>query len=202
MAGLTVRFSGERAHAGGTAMTQRRDALLAAARFVLAAHSLARSNASWRATAGELSVSNPASNVIPDEVTVGVDARARSDESLDQLLTRLQDVAAGSARQAGCDWDATLTWRERGVSMSPLVRRALAEAAGQQHQDAGGIAATSWAGHDAAILAAADVPAGMLFVRAGRAGVSHSPFEIADVADIAVAVAALTRALISLAEPG
>jgi len=155
MAGLTARFSGERGHAGGTAMTQRRDALLAAARFVLGAHSLARSNASWRATAGELSVSNPASNVIPDEVSVGVDARARSDQSLDQLLTRLQEAAAGSARQAGCDWEATLTWRERAVSMSPPVSRALAEAARHQHQNAAGIAATSWAGHDAAILATA-----------------------------------------------
>ena len=200
MAGLTVRFSGERAHAGGTAMTQRRDALLAAARFVLGAHSLARTNAGWRATVGELSVSNPASNVIPDEVTVGVDARARSDESLDQLLTELQDVAAGSARQDGCDWHATLTWRERAVSMSPPVTRALAEAAGRQ--DAGGIAATSWAGHDAAILAAAGVPTGMLFVRAGRAGVSHSPLEIVDAADIAVSVETLTRALTSLAGHG
>ena len=142
MAGLTVRFSGERAHAGGTAMTQRRDALLAAARFVLGAHAVARSDVMWRSTVGELSVSNPASNVIPDEVTVGVDTRARSDESLDQLLTELQKVAAGSARQDGCDWDATLTWRERAVSMSPPVTRALAEATG--HQDAGGIAATSW----------------------------------------------------------
>jgi allantoate deiminase len=200
MAGLTVRFSGERAHAGGTAMTQRRDALLAAARFVLGAHSVARSDAMWRSTVGELSVSNPASNVIPDEVTVGVDTRARSDESLDQLLTELHKVAAGSARQDGCDWDATLTWRERAVSMSPPVTRALAEATG--HQDAGGIAATSWAGHDAAIMATAGVPTGMLFVRAGRAGVSHSPLEIVDAADIAVAVETLARALTSLAEHG
>jgi len=133
-------------------------------------------------------------------VTVGVDARARSDESLDRLLTELQDAAAGSARQDGCDWDASLTWRERAVSMSPPVILALAEAAGQQHP--GGIEATSWAGHDAAILATAGVPAGMLFVRAGRAGVSHSPFEIVDPADIVVATEALTRALTSLAERG
>jgi allantoate deiminase len=200
MAGLTVRFSGVRAHAGGTAMAQRRDAVVAAARFVLGAHSLALSDARWRATVGELTVSNPASNVIADEVTVVVDARARSDESLERLLAGLRDVAAGSARQGGCAWEATLTWREPAVSMSSLVSRALAEAAGRPAAEP--IAATSWAGHDAAILAAAGIPSGMLFVRAGRAGVSHSPQESADASDIFAAIETLGRALAGLAGSG
>jgi acetylornithine deacetylase/succinyl-diaminopimelate desuccinylase-like protein len=49
---------------------------------------------------------------------------------------------------------------------------------------------------------AAGPPAGMPFVRAGRAGVSHSPLEILEAADIAVAVEALARALTSLTEHG
>lgn len=200
MAGLTVRFSGLRAHAGGTDMAQRRDALLAAARLVTGAHSLARSDAGWRATAGELSVSNPAANVIADEVTVGVDARARSDESLDRLLAGLRDVAAAAAREGGCGCEPSLTWRERAVSMSPPVTLAIAEAAGRPAAEP--IAATSWAGHDAAILGAAGVPAGMLFVRAGREGVSHSPHETADAADLALSVETLARTLTSLAERG
>jgi len=200
MAGLTVRFSGERAHAGGTAMTQRRDALLAAARFVAAAGSLARSDARWRATVGELTISDPASNVIPGDVMAGVDARARSEDALDLLLAGLRETAAESAAASGCGWTATVTWREPAVSMNSRVTAALSAAAGHPAPDA--VATTSWAGHDAAILAKSDVPAGMLFVRAGRAGVSHSPLEIVDAADIAVAVEALTRALTSLAEFG
>lgn len=197
MAGMTVRFTGEQAHAGGTAMTQRRDGLLAAARFVLAAHLLARSDTRWRATAGELTVTDPAANVIAREVTVSVDARAQSDESLDALLAGLRDAAAESARQSDCDWAATLAWREAAVEMSPAVTQTLAAAAGHQ------IAATSWAGHDAGILAAAGVPAGMIFVRAGRAGLSHSPDETADAPDIAVAIDTLAQALSGLAgRPG
>jgi acetylornithine deacetylase/succinyl-diaminopimelate desuccinylase-like protein len=42
MAGLTVRFSGERAHAGGAAMTERRDALVAAADIAMAIETLGR----------------------------------------------------------------------------------------------------------------------------------------------------------------
>ena len=203
MAGLIIRFSGERAHAGGTAMTQRRDALVAAARFVLGAHSLARSDAGWRATVGELTVHSPAGNVIADQVTAGVDARARSDESLDRLVTGLREVADASARPGGCAWEASLAWREPAVRMSPAVSRALAEAVWQPaaggQPAAGPIAATSWAGHDAAILAAAGIPAGMVFVRAGRAGVSHSPHETADAKDISVAIETLGRALTDLA---
>jgi N-carbamoyl-L-amino-acid hydrolase len=57
----------------------------------------------------------------------------------------------------------------------------------------------SGAGHDAMVLASAGVPAGMLFVRSLAGGVSHSPDEETDEADIALAVDALTGALARLA---
>ena len=57
----------------------------------------------------------------------------------------------------------------------------------------------SGAGHDAGILAAAGVEAGMLFVRSRNGGVSHRPEELSDEADIATAVAVLTRTLRTLA---
>ncbi len=197
MAGMTVHFAGERAHAGGTAMTRRRDGLVAAARFVLGAHSLALSDSGWRATVGDLTVREPASNVIANDVTVTVDARARSDESLEHLLHRLREAAAESARQSRCGGEATLTWQEPAVTMTPAVTGVLAAAAGRRAADIG---VASWAGHDAGILANAGVPAAMLFVRAGRAGLSHSPQETADPADIAAAVEALAATLTGLAD--
>jgi allantoate deiminase len=198
MAGLTVRFSGERGHAGGTAMTDRRDALVAAARFVLGAHSLARSDARWRATVGELTVSDQAANVIASDVTAAVDARAQSDEALDGLLIQLRGAADESARQSGCACETTVAWQEPAVTMTPAVTGVLAAAAG--HRAADEIAATSWAGHDAGILATAGVAADMLLVRAGRAGLSHSPYETVAAADIAAAVETLARALADLAD--
>jgi N-carbamoyl-L-amino-acid hydrolase len=82
--------------------------------------------------------------------------------------------------------------------MTPAVTAVLAAAVG--HRPTDNIATASWAGHDAGILATAGVPAGMLFVRAGRAGLSHSPHEAVDPADIAAAVEAMTRALTDLAD--
>ena len=52
----------------------------------------------------------------------------------------------------------------------------------------------SFAGHDAGVLAAAGVPAGMLFVRSPD-GVSHDPSEHADDADCLAAIAVLEETL-------
>jgi N-carbamoyl-L-amino-acid hydrolase len=58
---------------------------------------------------------------------------------------------------------------------------------------------SSGAGHDAGVLAAAGVEAGMLFVRAGGGGVSHHPDESALDADVALATDVLADALDRLA---
>jgi allantoate deiminase len=199
MAGLTVRFAGERAHAGGTAMSRRRDALVAAARFVVGAQDLARSDDRWRATVGELTVADPAANVIPEDVRLTVDARAQSDKALAGLVAGLRETAESAAAQAGCTAEAMVTWQEAAVGMSQQITAALAAAA-----DGNGLnlAVPSWAGHDAGILAAAGVPTGMLFVRAGRAGLSHAPDETADAADIEIGIQTLARALTGLAGQG
>jgi acetylornithine deacetylase/succinyl-diaminopimelate desuccinylase-like protein len=57
----------------------------------------------------------------------------------------------------------------------------------------------SGAGHDAAVLAAAGVPTGMVFVRSLNGGISHSPEELSSPEDIALAVDVLTGALSRLA---
>src|SRR5262249_16136415 len=52
----------------------------------------------------------------------------------------------------------------------------------------------SGAGHDAMVLAAAGVPTAMLFVRSLNGGVSHSPDELSNAEDIAIAGDTLTAA--------
>jgi beta-ureidopropionase / N-carbamoyl-L-amino-acid hydrolase len=57
----------------------------------------------------------------------------------------------------------------------------------------------SGAGHDAAVLAGAGVPAAMLFVRSLNGGVSHCPDEHSSPEDIALAVDVLAGTLARLA---
>ena len=82
------------------------------------------------------------------------------------------------------------------MPLSSVVQEALREAALAEGVPT--LAFGSGAGHDAGILAAAGVEAGMLFVRSRNGGVSHRPEELSDRDDIVAAVAVLTGALRSL----
>ncbi len=57
----------------------------------------------------------------------------------------------------------------------------------------------SGAGHDAGILAASGIPAGMLFVRSDAGGVSHAPEEHTEPDAVAACVTALEHILRELA---
>ena len=170
-----VVFDGAAGHAGTAPMEGRRDALVDAAQFVLHVRDAARSIPDAVATVGELIVEPGASNVIPERVTLSVDARAPDRERLDRLV-----AAIGFEPQL-------LT---EPAAMDDEVRAALG----------GHPELFSGAGHDAGVLAGAGVRCGMLFVRSQNRGVSHSPDELTTPEDIALAVDALTAGLSRLAE--
>lgn len=171
-------------HAGTTPMAERHDALVGAARLVLAADALAREWPGAVATVGTLEVEPGGSNVIPGRATGTLDVRAPD------VVTRDAVVAAIAA---ACP-DAVLEHlaSDPGVAFDERVRTALHVAAA-----GGSIDLASYAGHDAGVLAAAGVPAGMLFVRSPD-GVSHDPAEHASDADCLIAVATLEHALAAL----
>jgi N-carbamoyl-L-amino-acid hydrolase len=163
-------------------MDARADALVEAAGFVLRAQAAARDDAV--VTVGRVEVEPGAGNVVPDRVTVSVDARASTTARLDELLA---------------DLDFELTYRTEPIGMSDPPLAALRETA------PGALELPSGAGHDAGILAAAGVPAGMLFVRSLNGGASHSPRELSSDADIAFAVDVFERAAVridALGSPG
>ena len=192
MAGFVVRFHGESGHAGTLPMAGRRDAFLAAASFALALRDEALRLGDVVATVGDVRIADAASNVVPGRVEVTVDVRAATTEALTAIAAAVGRLArsrlgaehrGGLVRPPGAAVDARPGRTARGRA-SPRACRSL---------DLG-----SGAGHDAGILAAAGVEAGMLFVRSRNGGVSHRPEELTDEADIAAAARVLTRALRAL----
>jgi acetylornithine deacetylase/succinyl-diaminopimelate desuccinylase-like protein len=105
-------------------------------------------------------------------------------------------VAAEAAARNRCGVDAVRAWHDGPVALSARVRRAVRAAAEEVGVPAVEIA--SGGGHDAGVLAAAGVEAGMLFVRSLNGGASHRPDELTDEADVAAAIAVLTETLRSL----
>jgi len=163
-------------HAGTTPMGQRDDSLVAAAEFVLRVRQAARGGTV--ATVGRLELEPGVSNVVPARVTVTVDARAASSSELDALV-------------AAIGFEPSLRVEPVWMSGPPLAAlRAAAPGAPEL---------PSGAGHDAGILAAAGVPAGMLFVRSLNGGASHSPAELSSESDVEVALDTFASALARIA---
>lgn len=170
-----VTFQGRADHAGTTPMSARADALVEAAKFILHVRECARDGAV--ATVGALEVEPNAANVVPERVTVSVDARAPTNEQLDDLIAAIGFEPAHHLAPAP-------------MSGPPLAAlRAVLPGAPEL---------VSGAGHDAMVLALAGVPTAMLFVRSLNGGISHHPDELSSDEDIALGVDALTAALARL----
>jgi allantoate deiminase len=161
-------LEGRADHAGTTPMDVRADALVEAAQFILHVRACAREGTV--ATVGAIEAEPNATNVVPQKVTVSVDARSADAKLLDALIEEI-----------GFD----VQWKSDPVPMGDAFASVLPDAP----------RLVSGAGHDAMF-----VPNGsMLFVRSLNGGVSHHPDELSSAEDIALAVDALTAALARLA---
>ena len=160
-------FEGRADHAGTTPMDARADALVDAARFVL--HVRESAGPGTVATVGRIEAEPNATNVVPQRVTVSVDARSADGTLLDELVERI---------------GFELSWKSDPVTMGDAFAAVLPDAP----------RLASGAGHDAMFVPNSS----MLFVRSLNGGVSHHPDELSSPEDIALAVDALTEALARL----
>jgi allantoate deiminase len=171
-----VTFAGEAGHAGTVPMEGRRDALAAAAEWILAVEQAG-------GTVGRLRVEPNARNVIPALATTTLDLRDGDDDVRRRRVEDLRERAAEIARRR----HAQVTWEDTGDVPAVAMDERLTAAFGVSTR------LPSGAGHDAAMMASI-APAAMLFVRC-RAGISHHPAESVEEADVAVAVETLERFL-------
>lgn len=195
---VALTFSGVAGHAGTVPMMMRHDALCAASEFVLAVESLARETPEMVATVGQLHVEPGASNVIVGRAELSLDVRHPNDSAREaavrQLLERVEQLV--EARGVAVEWQPVS--ENRSAPCSPSLSGALAEGIADIGYPV--LRLASGAGHDAApVSALTDIA--MLFVRC-KGGVSHSPLESVEQADVAVAIEALERFLMRLADQG
>jgi allantoate deiminase len=182
---LSLTFEGQANHAGTTPMKLRRDALAAAAEWIVAAETIAASNEGLVATTGALSVAPGAGNVIAGKVRASLDVRHASDAIRHDAVRTLLESAAAIADRRGIgirheiilDQSAT----PMNASLMEALERAVALVGCPVHRMASG------AGHDAMILAR-HIPTAMLFLRS-PGGISHHPDESVLPSDIAAALA-------------
>ncbi len=174
-----IELPGTANHAGTTLMADRDDAMHALAQLVLAARAAAVAHGGV-ATIGKVQVTPNGVNAIASHVTAWLDARAATEH---QVQAVVHDVRAEVEELRG-----QLT--EESWTGATTFDTALADDLARLLDDAPLL--DTGAGHDAGILAAAGVPAVMLFVR-NPTGVSHSPAEFAERDDCLAGVDALAR---------
>jgi allantoate deiminase len=181
---LEFIFSGQTNHAGTTPMNLRRDALAAAAEWIVTVENLARRTADLVATVGLVEAKPGATNVIAGEARATLDIRHASDrartEALDELIRQAESIAA--RRSVTVKWRTLLS--QNAVAMDPFlteqIEHAIQKTGSEPHRMASG------AGHDAMILAE-KIPAAMIFLRT-PGGISHEPAESVHLDDVAKAL--------------
>jgi allantoate deiminase len=178
---LTAVFHGKANHAGTTPMGLRRDALAGAAEWVLAVERTAASTAGMVATVGRVDVRAAASNVIPGEVSVSLDARHAVDAvrgaAVESMIAAAREIAARRGLTVSIERLLDQASVAMDAGMTGMLERAVAGAGFAAHRMSSG------AGHDAMIMARR-MPAAMLFLRS-PGGVSHHPDESVMAEDVA-----------------
>jgi N-carbamoyl-L-amino-acid hydrolase len=177
---VTVR--GFANHAGTTPMPERRDALVAASRVVLAVREIATAEAGAQVgTVGRLAVLPGAPNVVPGRVEMTVEFRDLSGERVTSLGEALKKRAAEIGTETATEIDVVHSSRHEGARTHAAVQEAIERAAARRGLRS--MRLPSGAGHDAQMMARLG-PIGMIFVPS-VGGISHSPRELSRFEDCA-----------------
>jgi beta-ureidopropionase / N-carbamoyl-L-amino-acid hydrolase len=190
---LEVVVHGRADHAGTTPRGERRDALGAAARLIVAAEELAAGEGSLSVTTARILAKPNASTTIASEVRLWIDARSPSGfDAIDAWRAAVDEFVEELAMRFTVEVEISVASRSDPREFSPSLRATLARAS----EEVVGHAVPELvcnAGHDAGVVAER-VPAAMVFVR-NETGVSHSPEEDVDLDDAAIAARVVARAL-------
>jgi N-carbamoyl-L-amino-acid hydrolase len=140
-----------------------------------------------------VSVTPGASNVVPLEARIVIDARSENRALMDEFLARLDAETAAYARESRTERASFVRLSDTNpTACDPGLRGLLrdsANALGFSHTDI-----ASGAGHDAAFVARI-APAAMLFIPC-RDGKSHAPEEWAEPDAIAAGAAVIAEAVL------
>ena len=181
---LEVTFEGQANHAGTTPMPLRRDALVAAAQWIVRVEQLALAHDLLVATTGRVQIEPNATNVVPGRVTVSLDVRHRCDENRQAAVRQLIAAASKIASRRGVKMHHQQPLDQPAVPMNVGLREHLATAVKSAGYPVHYM--SSGAGHDAMIVAP-HIPSAMLFLRS-PGGISHSPDEDVLVEDVEAAI--------------
>ncbi|WP_420393562.1 Zn-dependent hydrolase [Acuticoccus sp.] len=195
--GLKLEVRGEHAHAGPTPMLKRRNALVAAARVIVALDDIGWRHApAGKTTSARLDVSPNLSGIISNEAALWCDMRHPEAATVEGMLAEFERAVEAVADASRCDVEVVERWCFGGDIFDDGCVALLREAAdrlGHAHLDL-----LSEAGHDAYNIATV-APTAMVFCPC-RDGITHNEAEHCDKATTIPAVDVLLHAVLARAD--
>lgn len=191
---VTVEGRGE--HAGGPGQRDRRDAVVAASRMIVAARDLAVAEDRFKATVGNISAAPGSTNVVANTATFSLDLRAHTDAGLDEAIGSVQQEVDRIAGEERVRVRVEETWRLPATTFDPELRAQLMKAAAEDGVEA--LEVTGTIGHDSLHLSKVTRAAMLFTLTVG--GLSHCEEEDTPWQAAEQAVAVLTRVLRDVAD--
>lgn len=182
-------------HAGTTPMKDRKDAMVAAARFVDMVYTTV---AGWPgtqvATVGRIEVEPGAPNVIPGRATLSLEIRDLSMAKIEEVFRQLAGRAEVIGSESGTTFSFDRFYVSEAAPTAPHIQDVVESAAAGLGLSTRRM--PSGAGHDAQSMAHI-CPMGMIFVPSAK-GISHAPDEFTGPGDVANGADVLLRTLLAL----
>lgn len=191
-----VEFNGFANHAGTTPMNARQDALLAAAKFIIAVNEVATSFVGAQvATVGRISAEPGAPNVIPGKVVSSLEIRDLSSEVIEKVYQEIEKRALEISKASGVE----IKFYALDTTADPAIMDSTIQKEIEKSINSLGLSYKSMpsgAGHDAQDMALIS-PTGMIFVPS-KGGISHSPKEFTSASDMANGANVLLKTILAL----
>ena len=191
-----VEFNGFANHAGTTPMNARKDALLAASKFIIAVNEVAKSfDGSQVATVGRIKSEPGAPNVIPGHVVTSLEIRDLSSEVIEEMYTAIEKRAVEISNESGVE----IIFNKLDTTADPAIMDSTIQSEIEksiQSLELSYKSMPSGAGHDAQDMALI-APTGMIFVPS-KNGISHSPKEFTSAVDMANGANVLLQTILAL----
>ena len=190
-----ITIQGVAGHAGTVPMPLRRDAAAAAAEIVLAVERRCAAAPNLVGTVGQIVVPHGQINVIPGSCEFSLDVRSVDDATRDAALADIFSAVEEITGKRRVTATVKELSRHRATPCAPEMQSAFAQAVARAGIEP--FYLPSGAGHDAEMFAGV-TGIGMLFVRCGNGGISHSPLETVTAADVDAAARVLLDVLVNL----
>lgn len=191
-----VEFTGFANHAGTTPMNARQDALLAAAKFIVAVNKVTNSfEGAQVGTVGKIKAEPGAPNVIPGNVITSLEIRDLSSEVIEKVYQAIERKGEEIAKAS----NVKIEFRPLDTTADPAIMTSTIQDEIKASSERLGLSSKkmpSGAGHDAQDMAMI-APTGMIFVPS-KAGISHSPKEYTSAEDMANGANVLLHAILAL----